>query len=234
MKDLELSFDFGYILEAKNNYLFHNCNTSAGCSGGAIINKTTNNIIGIHKAGNREKNYNIGVYMNSIINNIKSQTTYYYFSIILMGDYNSGKYEFLEKIEDGKTLEKNQVIVAINKIVKSLKFSALIQFWDYDFFNSENKYIRDIFGFNQKIFQYLRERLFDKIILFYDSRNKNTFKNIELYYEKIKKFWIKTLLLGNTLSMENKNIKETSDTLAKDYAKKKIILNFWNSMRILI
>jgi hypothetical protein len=222
MKDLELSFDSGYILEAKNNYLFHNCNTSAGCSGGAIINKTTNNIIGIHKAGNREKNYNIGVYMNSIINNIKSQTTYYYFSIILMGDYNSGKYEFLEKIEDGKTLEKNQVIVASNKIVKSLKFSALIQFWDYDFFNSENKYIRGIFGFNQKIFQYhLRERLFDKIILFYDSRNKNTFKNIELYYEKIKKFWIKTLLLGNTLSMENKNIKETSDTLAKDYAKKK-------------
>jgi hypothetical protein len=221
MKDLELSFDFGYILESKNNYLFHNCNTSAGCSGGAIINKTTNNIIGIHKAGNREKNYNIGVYMNSIINNIKSQTTYYYFSIILMGDYNSGKYEFLEKIEDGKTLEKNQVIVATNKIVKSLKFNALIQFWDYDFFNSENKYIRGIFGFNQKIFQYhLRERLFDKIILFYDSRNKNTFKNIELYYEKIKKFWIKTLLLGNTLSMENKNIKETSDTLAKDYAKK--------------
>ena len=224
MKDLELSFDSGYILEAKNNHLFHNCNTTGGCSGGAIINKTTNNIIGIHKAGDKEKNYNIGIYMNSIIKNIKSQknkTTYYYFSIILMGDSNSGKYEFLEKIEDGKALEQNQVIVATNKIVKSQKFNALIQFWDYDFFNSENKFIRGVFGFNQKIFQYhLRERLFDKIILFYDSRNKNTFKNIELYYEKIKNFWIKTLLLENTLSMENKNIKETSDTLAKDYAEK--------------
>ena len=224
MKDHELSFDSGYILGTKNNYLFHNCNTYGGCSGGPIINKTTNNIIGIHKAGNKENNYNIGVYMNSIINNIKSQKqdkTYYYFSIILMGDSNSGKYEFLEKIEDDKTLEQNQVIVATNKIVKSPKFNALIQFWDYDFFNSENKYIRDIFSFNKKIFQiHLREKLFDKIILFYDSRNKKTFKNIELYYEKIKNFWIKTLLLGNTLSMENKNIKETSDTLAKEYSEK--------------
>lgn len=224
MKDLELGFDSGYILETKNNYLFHNCNTSGGCSGGAIINKATNNIIAIHKAGIKKNNYNIGVYMNSIINNMKSQkqdTTYYYFSIVIMGDSNSGKYEFLEKIEDEKDLKENQVIVATNKIVKSRKFNALIQFWDYDFFNSENKYILDIFSFNQKIFQYyLQERLFDKIILFYDSRNKNTFKNIELYYEKIKNFWIKTLLLGNTFSMENKNIKEISDTLAKDYAEK--------------
>ena len=67
MKDLELSFDSGYILEAKNNYLFHNCNTTGGCSGGAIINKTTNNIIGIHQAGDEENNYNIGIIILKII-----------------------------------------------------------------------------------------------------------------------------------------------------------------------
>ena len=73
MQDHALGFDSGYILEVKDNYLFHNCNTYSGCSGGAIINKITNNIIGIHIGSTENLKNNIGVYMNSIINNIKSK-----------------------------------------------------------------------------------------------------------------------------------------------------------------
>jgi len=57
-----------------------------------------------------------------------------YFSVILMGDSDSGKYEFLEKVEEGKNVKSDEIYIATNKIVKSEIFNAIIQFWDYDFF----------------------------------------------------------------------------------------------------
>ena len=66
MKDYELGFDSGDILKVEKNFVFYNCNTYGGCSGGAIINKTTNNIIAIHKGSTKisENIYNFGIYMN--------------------------------------------------------------------------------------------------------------------------------------------------------------------------
>ena len=78
MKDLHLGFDSGYIARIKDYMLFHNCNTNLGCSGGAIIEKTNNSIIGIHK-GSYQNKINIGIFMKNIIADIKNNN---YFKII--------------------------------------------------------------------------------------------------------------------------------------------------------
>jgi len=77
MKDLNLGFDSGYITEVKNNMIMHNCNTNPGCSGGAIIEKIKNSIIGIHKGSYKNK-INIGIFIKCIINDIENNN---YFKI---------------------------------------------------------------------------------------------------------------------------------------------------------
>ena len=57
--------------------LGHNCNTQSGCSGGAIINKDNNSVIGIHKGKEENSEYNIGIYMKYILNDIKTKNNYF-------------------------------------------------------------------------------------------------------------------------------------------------------------
>ena len=74
MKNLELGFDIGYIEKVEKSFLAHNCNTQSGYSGGAIINKNNNCVIAIHKGKNENESikYNLGVFIESIINDIKT------------------------------------------------------------------------------------------------------------------------------------------------------------------
>ena len=78
MKDLHLGFDSGYIVKVEDNKILHNCNTNPGCSGGAIIEKINNSIIGMHK-GSYQNKINIGIFIKYIINDIKNSD---YFKII--------------------------------------------------------------------------------------------------------------------------------------------------------
>ena len=48
--------------------MFHNCDTIGGYSGGGIINKDNNCVIAIHQGKKESVEYNVGIYMNSIIN----------------------------------------------------------------------------------------------------------------------------------------------------------------------
>ena len=77
MQNLQLGFDTGYIQEVDNSLFGHNCNTQSGYSGGAIINKENNCVIGIHKGKGENSNYNIGIYMKSILNDIKIKNNYF-------------------------------------------------------------------------------------------------------------------------------------------------------------
>ena len=71
MKNRQLGFDCGFIQKFYNFRIVHNCNTNPGCSGGPIINKNNNNIIGIHNASGKNKKYNLGIFIKSILSDIK-------------------------------------------------------------------------------------------------------------------------------------------------------------------
>ena len=69
----------GLIKKIKDYSFIHDCNTQSGCSGGVIVNKNNNCVIGIHKGSLRteEKKYknmvsNIGVFIKNVIEDIKS------------------------------------------------------------------------------------------------------------------------------------------------------------------
>ena len=49
MKGEERGHDSGIIFKIEENNFIHNCNTYPGCSGGVIVNKIKNSVIGIHR-----------------------------------------------------------------------------------------------------------------------------------------------------------------------------------------
>lgn len=67
----------GIIKKIQNFYFFHDCNTYPGCSGGVIVNKKNNCVIGMHIGAyetpkRKNKITNLGVFIKDIIDNIKS------------------------------------------------------------------------------------------------------------------------------------------------------------------
>ena len=71
----------GLIKQIQNFYFIHDCNTYKGTSGGVIVNKINNCVVGIHKGeleidDKKFKNrvLNIGVFIKDIIEDIKSSS----------------------------------------------------------------------------------------------------------------------------------------------------------------
>jgi len=140
--DLLFSFSFGKILSLKDNKLIHNSSTDNGSSGSPIIRRNKENyIIGLHKGGikknKNEYKFNIAIFFDSILDNIKEQ---YYNEINciyipdenkkqinLLHDYNlnvenwneNAKNEYLKaKNINKKIFEKNIEIYVNNKKIK--------------------------------------------------------------------------------------------------------------------
>jgi len=70
----KLSMSLGILKENsfEKNYEFnHLCSTDSGSSGSPIINSSNNKVIGIHKMGKINENYNVGAYLNYAIENYK-------------------------------------------------------------------------------------------------------------------------------------------------------------------
>ena len=49
--------------EIKESEIRHSCSTEKGCSGSPILNLETNKVIGIHKEGSINFNYNMGTFL---------------------------------------------------------------------------------------------------------------------------------------------------------------------------
>jgi len=64
-------------IDKTNNYFYHNCNTDPGSSGGVIVNKNNNCVIGIHIGAIKNYNeiLNFGLFMHNIIEDIIYQNT---------------------------------------------------------------------------------------------------------------------------------------------------------------
>ena len=78
--DDKLAYSFGSIkkvLEKEGNF-FHSCNTFPGCSGGCIVIKNKNSVIGIHRGGHPDTKLNIGIYMQDVIEFLEKNWVNYY------------------------------------------------------------------------------------------------------------------------------------------------------------
>ena len=65
----------GIIKKNEDFFFIHNCNAFPGCSGGCIVNKFNNCVIGIHRAGIKE-GINQGIYISNVIKCIKNSKEY--------------------------------------------------------------------------------------------------------------------------------------------------------------
>ena len=68
----ELSFDKGEIKSIDDYKIKHLVSTNPGSSGSPILLLTNFKIIGIHKAGNKNKDDNLGIFMKNILNDINN------------------------------------------------------------------------------------------------------------------------------------------------------------------
>ena len=72
----ELSVSYGIIQEIdaqKKNDFCHLCSTDEGSSGSPILMVDDNKLIGIHKSGNSQDNYNRGLFLNEVIISFKNK-----------------------------------------------------------------------------------------------------------------------------------------------------------------
>jgi len=71
----ERGYDGGNIRDIGEKMFIHSCNTHPGCSGGVIVNKIKNSVIGMHigsKTNSKnEEIENVGIFIKNIIDDIK-------------------------------------------------------------------------------------------------------------------------------------------------------------------
>ena len=81
--NFKLYYSYGYIKDCKEWNLIHSCNTYPGCSGGCIVIENTNRVIGIHRGGHKEKDFNLGIFIKDVIDDIRKEeverVNHYYF-----------------------------------------------------------------------------------------------------------------------------------------------------------
>ena len=110
----ELSFDKGEIKSINNNKIKHLVSTYPGSSGSPILLLNNFKIIGIHKAGNKNKEDNLGIFMKNILNDINN---------INSKENNINNYIISEY--DIKKDEVNQSIPILNSYNQIMKFNPI-------------------------------------------------------------------------------------------------------------
>ena len=154
--------DSGNISKIANGYFIHDCNTYPGCSGGVIVNKIKNSVIGMHRGNiikGRKKITNAGVFIKDIIDDIKSNPL-----IETKGEEEEDKremnmideinikYEYKENIDlfgcqysyirlFGKEFVENNKDFC--KIIINGNENDLVQFYDFENKKLENKILEN-------------------------------------------------------------------------------------------
>ena len=174
------SISYGNGIEKINNYdIKHLCNTQPGSSGGPILSRLTNKVIGIHKGYIRKKNYNIGTFLkfplnelnkkkNEIIIHIKVDKNDINKEIYFLDNTNFKDYETNIKYYHDflKELNKDNTELYINGDKKEykkyfipekegiytilLKFNISIKDCSYMFYNCKNIIYIDLSNFDEK------------------------------------------------------------------------------------
>ena len=70
-------------MDKKNNYFFgHECSTYQGCSGGCIVVRNNNRVIGIHQGGHKKNSVNVGIFINDVIEDIKNKVNHCSYNLL--------------------------------------------------------------------------------------------------------------------------------------------------------
>ena len=186
--------DSGNISDIGNGYFIHDCNTYSGCSGGVIVNKKKNSVIGMHRGTikkGRKKITNAGTFIKDIIDNIISNPIienigdeiedkremniideinikYVYKENI---DFFGYKYSYI-RLFGKKFVENNKDFC---KIIINGNENDLVEFYDFENKKLENKILEN---------EHLEKEILEKIIL---ENKKNKRKNRGLPRKKLKK-----------------------------------------------
>ena len=197
MKGEERGYDSGNITKIVDNNFIHNCNTYQGCSGGVIVNKIKNSVIGMHRGNiNNSRNeeiQNVGIFIKDIIDDIK-------------------KYPVSET--KGDEIEDKREMNIIDEI--NIKYEYKEKFGNFWFPQS---YIR-LFGKkfvenNKDICKIIINGKENELVEFYSLKNKKLENNIiegnlkpEIRKTKVVKVKVKKSKLKNKKLKRNiKNIK---------------------------
>ena len=111
------SVSYGVIHNIDKHTLYNKCSTTNGSSGGPILNLNTNKVIGIHKEGSENFEFNLGTILNYPIRdftNVKKANEIKMKVKIEKEDLNKEIF-FLENTEDDHTFKNNH-----NKYLKEL------------------------------------------------------------------------------------------------------------------
>ena len=94
------SVSCGVGLEKINDFdVKHLCHTESGSSGGPILSRLTNKVIGIHKAFIKRNNYNIGTFLKFPLNELNNnQITFENFSSFKYNDNQNNEIKNINKI----------------------------------------------------------------------------------------------------------------------------------------
>jgi hypothetical protein len=134
---------YGKGIEKINEYdISHLCNTESDSSGAPILSLLTNKVIGIHKAANKIKNFNIGTYLKFPLSELNFEiTTKKIFFIISNYSTKNNTLEYslinskgIKNLKAGKNGEFIKEIIHNNK-----KFTVTICSFEIDPFELKNE-----------------------------------------------------------------------------------------------
>ena len=78
----KLAYSYGTIKNIDKWNFLHTCNTFPGCSGGCIVNKNNNAVIGIHQGA--YENNNLGIFIRDVVEFLEKHPVNYYYSYNLL------------------------------------------------------------------------------------------------------------------------------------------------------
>ena len=225
----QLSVSYGILVNIAldKKYDFnHKCSTEHGSSGSPILT-LNNKIIGIHKKGGYNNNFNKGTFLNFPIkefielnfskdksnNNILNENINYKYKIVFMGDSYSGKTEVIHSIIDPEPEGINESSIARDfyskeVVYKNKNLDILFQIWNI---SGESLKYRNL------IHAYVRNS--SLIFLIYDIGSRKTFDNLNEWIDSINcREKVKIILCGNNYTLEERKVSKEE---GEEFAKKK-------------
>ena len=215
MKNKRRGHSIGLIKNKKDHLFAHNCNTYPGCSGGAIVNKNNNCIIGLHRGEieNLEKVINCGIFIKNIIDNIKHikhKDIKKIYRLSFVGDYNIGaKTSLIKAYYYGHGIDRTIPTLGSDYNEKQIQY-----------LNEKLKLILFDNCGQERYYRFISRNNIDCFILGYDITDYKSFQNLETFWiPLIKDCCEKFYLVGGKIDLEEcrKVPKEEAIKLANKY-----------------
>ena len=128
----EAHISYGCGIEKINEYeIMHKCNTDSGSSGGPILNKLNNKIIGIHRGYYTRKNYNYGTLLKYPLNELSRKSVEKY-EVSKKNEKNGIKLKLLNSKGRTKFIDIPSLFITVKEMKEIMVKQGIIgSFGDY-------------------------------------------------------------------------------------------------------